>query len=446
MFEDVTSAGSAVAGLPAPDTKVMMPSRPPSTLLLFTQSYPFDVAIEGTFLDPELPYLREAFDRVIVIPATCEGSRTRPPDGIEVDESLARYLSSHANRLGLVMRASVSRIARSDLTERPALLTRRTTMSRLAITAGKAELTRVWVERMLAREGLRTSSCVAYTFWCEATTAGLGLVKRDRPDVVVVSRAHGADLYADRYAPPYLPGRRFTLQQLDRLLPDSDRGVEYVTKRYPWFARRCEVARLGVADPGFLARPSDSGHFVLASCSRMVPIKRLDLILRTLDLAARGSPDIQFEWHHFGDGPLRASLEAQALDLLGANAAARFHGYPSRDGLFEFYRTHPVDVFLNTSLSEGTPVAVMEAISCGIPVIATAVGGNPEIVSAQDGSLVDPNAEPSAIAAEVMAMIERPELTLAKRIGSRRVWGDKYDAARNYADFAHLLVDLRAAS
>ena len=423
-----------------------MPRTRASTLLLFTQSFPYDVALEQTFLEPELPHLQAAFDRVILIPSLREGSRARVPDGIEVDESFATFLSGHSRRPELAVRAGFSRLFWSDVRERPSLLARRRTLARLAVASGQAELTRIWMKQFFARRGLASASCVAYTFWCEAPTAGLALVKSEFPDLVVVSRAHGADLYADRYEPPYLPCRGFTLRHIDRLLPDSDRGVNYVAEHYPWFAPQCEVARMGVADPGFATRRSTYGRCTLVSCSRVVPIKRVDLILRAVDRAARSRPDIQFEWHHFGDGPLRRRIEEQASATFGSNAVARFPGYSSVEELFRFYRSESVDVFLNASVSEGTPVSVMEAISCGIPVIATAVGGNPEIVSDLNGSLVGPNPSPEEISAAVISLIGRPDIAAAKRQGSRQVWASKYDAAANYAAFARLLVELRAST
>jgi colanic acid/amylovoran biosynthesis glycosyltransferase len=423
-----------------------MPRIRPSTLLLFTQSYPYDVALEDTFLEPELPHLRDAFDRVLVIPSLRVGKRARLPDGIEVDEDLAVFLTVHSGRAELSVRASFSRLFRSDIAERPSLLARRSTIARLVTTSGRAELTRLWVRRLLARRGLATADFVAYTFWCDFMSAGLSLLKSDCPDMVIVSRAHGADLYADRYDPPYLPCRTSTLRHLDRLLPDSVQGVGYVAEQYPWFARRCEVARMGVADPGFATRPSAHGRFVLVSCSRMVPIKRIDLILGAVDRTARSRPDVTFEWHHFGDGPLRAAIEGQASVTLGSNVTAHFPGYSSIDDLFTFYRTQPVDVFLNASTSEGTPVSIMEAISCAIPVVATAVGGNPEIVSDLNGSLVRPDPSPEEIARAVLVLVDHPEIAEAKRRGSRRVWASKYNAAANYTAFARLLVDLRAST
>ena len=87
-------------------------------------------------------------------------------------------------------------------------------------------------------------------------------------------------------------------------------------------------------------------------------------------------PDVQFEWRHSGDGGEREVLTAEALATFPANAVAQLPGYPGPAGLMSLYRDEPIDAFVNASASEGTPVAVMEAMSCGIPVVVTAVGGN----------------------------------------------------------------------
>jgi glycosyltransferase involved in cell wall biosynthesis len=416
-----------------------------STLLVFTESFPYEAALEDTFLTPELPHLRAAFDRVVLIPSSQAGRRINVLDGIEVVEDLAALLAAHSGRREVVARAALSRLFRTDIAERPSLLSRRRALARLAVACGRAELTRAWMNNFLPRQGLAPVDCVAYTFWCDPTTAGLALVKAEYPDLVVISRAHGADLYAERYDPPYLPCRRFTLRYLDRLLPDSEHGVRYMADRYAWFGDRCEVARMGVPDPAFYTVGSGGGRCVLVSCSRLVPIKRVDLILRGINQAARLRPATQFEWFHFGEGPLKTAIEAQAAAILGMNVRANFPGYTTVNDLFEFYRAHPIDAFINASASEGTPVSIMEAISCGMPVIATAVGGNPEIVSAVNGWLLEPNPSPGQIAEAILAVVDRPDTVAPKRRASRHTWETRYSAVVNYTQFARLLAGIRAA-
>ena len=114
---------------------------------------------------------------------------------------------------------------------------------------------------------------------------------------------------------------------------------------------------------------------------------------------------------------------------------------PGQADVFEYYRQHSIDVFINTSASEGTPVTIMEAISCGIPVIATAVGGSAEIVSEQNGHLLIPDPTPEQIAEALLFIWDQPS---DKRTGSLQIWEQYYDAKRNYDDFVKRLLEIRA--
>jgi len=108
-----------------------------------------------------------------------------------------------------------------------------------------------------------------------------------------------------------------------------------------------------------------------------------------------------------------------------------------------FYQQNPIDVFVNLSLAEGTPRSIMEAISCGIPVIATAVGGNAEIVSERNGLLLDPEPTPEEIALQLLKLFDHPEIAAEKRNGSRLVWQESYRAEDNYPAFINRLKAIR---
>jgi colanic acid/amylovoran biosynthesis glycosyltransferase len=414
------------------------------TLVLFTGSYPYDVAAEQTFLDPEVECLVANFDQVVVVPGNCTGQKSAVPDGVQVEESYAEINQPNSGRARKVFRALLSRLFYQELFARPSILFQPFSLKRLIAFVSQAVLTKGWVGDFIARRKFDVSQAVFYTYWLDAGTTGVGMAKKSYPGLVLVSRAHGADLYEERYTPAYIPCRRQSLRNLDRLFPDSEAGREYISGRYPWFAPSCEVGRLGVTDPGFVTPSSQDGVFRIVSCSFIVPVKRVDLILRGIEYAARLRPAQQFEWHHFGTGPLKQALEETARTALPVNVKSYFPGYSSIEHLMQFYRTNPIDVFLNVSETEGTPVSVMEAISCSIPVIATAVGGNPEIVSEQNGNLLSPNPTPAEIAASIFSILDNPGLAEEKRKGSRRVWQEKYDADSNFQAFATRLKSIRA--
>jgi glycosyltransferase involved in cell wall biosynthesis len=105
-----------------------------------------------------------------------------------------------------------------------------------------------------------------------------------------------------------------------------------------------------------------------------------------------------------GDGPQRPSLENLAARL-GVASSTRFLGHldGARDWLAAF------DVYVNSSVSEGVSLTILEAMAAGLPVIATRVGGTPEVVDATCGRLVPPK-DPAGLAAALVELALDPTL------------------------------------
>lgn len=413
------------------------------TLLLFTASYPYDGGAEQTFLDIEIVQLRREFDRVVLVPRKRTGSLLSLPASVEVDESYSAKLDE-VHPLAAFAKILFSRLFFADILARPSLLLYPQAIKRLAVFVVGAQLTRDWVLTWFARNKTDPAECVFYTYWFDQASLGIGLVKQRHPQILLISRVHGYDLYEEYYYnPPYWPLRPLALSLLDRLFPDSEAGLCYLKDRYPEFSSRYETALLGVTDPCFVNRSSTDGVFRIVSCSMLEPVKRVDLILEGIKTAASQRPHQRFEWHHIGNGARRNELQTMADEQFPPNAKGCLPGYTSKEALMSFYRDTPADVFVNASETEGTPVAVMEAVSCGIPVIATSVGGNKEIVGDRNGILLGENPNPQDIADSILKLIDNPQATSAMREESRKVWMERYNADANYAEFAKTLRAIR---
>jgi len=173
------------------------------------------------------------------------------------------------------------------------------------------------------------------------------------------------------------------------------------------------------------------------------PVKRIDLLFEGVVTAARMRPDQVIEWTHFGDGDGRQDYINRIASEFPSNTKGHFPGYQTQHDLIQTYLEKPVDVFVNVSSTEGTPVSIMEAVSCGIPVIATAVGGNVEIVKEKNGFLLSENPTPEEIAEALLKVCDRHEEMLEKRRGSREVWLERYNETTNFEAFAQKLVEIR---
>lgn len=156
-----------------------------------------------------------------------------------------------------------------------------------------------------------------------------------------------------------------------------------------------------------------SGPLIVA-VGRMTPQKRHDLLLDAVALARRDVPDLVLAIA--GDGPLRPELEAQAarLGLTGAPGGqhgVRFLGRFPR--VPELLRC--VDALVQPSAFEGLPLAVLEAMAAGLPVVVTDTIGTNETVEHQRSGLVVPPDDPLPLAEALVRLVR--ERGLAQRLG-----------------------------
>jgi glycosyltransferase involved in cell wall biosynthesis len=138
---------------------------------------------------------------------------------------------------------------------------------------------------------------------------------------------------------------------------------------------------------------TSSERLTILAVGRCVPQKRLDRYLSILGKVRREAR-IAVRGLVLGDGPLRPHLERQAAELGLAPPTVEFRG--NIPDIRNAYRE--ADILLMTSAWEGTPNVVLEAMACGLPVVATDVGGASEIIEhGTTGFLFDPEDEQAAV-------------------------------------------------
>lgn len=251
--------------------------------------------------------------------------------------------------------------------------------------------------------------------------------------VLLIGRAHGIDLYEDRSPIGFLPGRSSNLESLDELHIVSEHGRAYLTRRYPEHAHKILATYLGTEDRGYQRSRKTSSVLRLVSCSNVVPVKRLELVVESLKIISR---EIDLEWVHYGDGSELAPIKSLAASIPD-RIQIDMPGRVSNNDILAAYAKGRHDVFINVSSSEGLPVSVMEACSFGIPVIATDVGGTNEIVfDSVNGILLPANCNGLEVAEaiEVFARMTDEEYWKMSR-AARQIWCDRFNSAKNYERF-----------
>lgn len=168
-----------------------------------------------------------------------------------------------------------------------------------------------------------------------------------------------------------------------------------------------------------------------------------------LDALGRGRPELaRLELELIGHGPLRAELERQA-DALGIAHRVRFAGPRTesevRDALDRADLFVLPSVVARDGQMEGLPVALMEALACGLPTVSTDLSGIPEIVQPGVTGLLATPGDPDALADALAATLADPAATAERARAGRALVERAFDAAASVTSLADLLTQPTAA-
>lgn len=178
---------------------------------------------------------------------------------------------------------------------------------------------------------------------------------------------------------------------------------------------------------------------VIGTLGRLSEIKRQELLIR-------GFADLRKSHTHahlliVGDGPMRNELQSLA-ESLGVQSRVHFAGYQSQPQRF----LAAMDFFALTSRSEGMPLAVLEAWAAGLPVVASRVGGIPELIAANQSGLLFESGDAAALTAAMDRLLDDVSLAANLRAEGRRRVMDQYTIERTARDYQDLYEQCLRAS
>ncbi|AKI96526.1 glycosyltransferase [Kosmotoga pacifica] len=409
------------------------------TILLISNHFPFSPGEE--FLKVEVDILSEYFD-IILAPMNATGKRRDVPDNVVVCGTLAKRIAKlSTNKLQRVLKSI------SELRHKIEII--REISKNLYFPRKLAEIINYsaigneivnWFEEEYSQKKIKVN--ILYSYWLLYAAYGVLKIKAKHKEVVCVTRAHGSDLYS--YASNrYLPLREYILSNIDKVFCVSEHGKSYLSSLFPQYADKVAVSRLGTLDPKIVNEGSKDGKFRAVSCSSLVTVKRVKLIIKAISYVSKRTCK-EIVWTHIGDGPQRKQLEEFARFELGKkNVKYEFAGQLPHDHVLSYYSSNPVDVFINTSSSEGLPVSIMEAMSYGIPVIATDVGGTSEIVGEDNGFILNKDVSAKEIGEMLFRFINEDHNKIAaKRKNTRKKWGVGFNAQKNFTQFSSELLGM----
>lgn len=296
-----------------------------------------------------------------------------------------------------------------------------------------ADVTTKTLARKIVKEK-GDSSTIVMAAWFAAAALATAELKKEFPRIKAVSLAHSYEILVlrNKYIPylyvekkhEYLDGVLFIARKVREMYLE---GIGGLPEQYE---EKTHVCYLGSFKRHDVVNTTNPQEFHICTCSRMVPLKRLDVLLEALEMWDDG--DIY--WTHLGDGELEMPLRERGDEVMAKNQRVHilFTGYMENEMVKEYYEKNPVDLFINLSSTEGLPISIMEAISYGLPVLATDVGGTNEIVNDSFGMLIDSSISPEIIKNQILDFKRLPEETRnGYRENAYLHWKNHFDAENN---------------
>ena len=283
-------------------------------------------------------------------------------------------------------------------------------------------------ERALRRLVAELRPAVLHAHLFASAAAAVHAV-RDLPVPIVVTE-HTEGPWRDRRANAVCG---VVYRQADHVVAVSSAIRDLLVTDYGVAPERVEVLLPTTATPPAAGSPSpDPGRPVVGVVGRLVPEKGVDVFLRAAALVSGVVPQAAFLV--VGDGPLRPDLEHRAA-VLGLSGTVTFTGYRSDATRL----LAGLDVLAVPSRSDGSPLVVCEAMAAGVPVVASRVGGLPDLVEDGGSGLLVRPGEAEDLARALVSLLLDPEA--ARRLGAR---GRALAATRSHEQLVDRMTQLYA--
>ncbi len=182
----------------------------------------------------------------------------------------------------------------------------------------------------------------------------------------------------------------------------------------------------------------NADEFVIGTVGRAQNVKNQALLVDAFIALRAELPHRRLRLVIVGDGPLRTALE-QKVAAAGLSDLVWLPG--ARSDIAELMRTF--SVFALSSLAEGTPVTLLEAMACGLPVVSTAVGGIPELVQENVTGHLVPNRDSAALAKALAVYANDPALAAHHGAAGRARIEANYSVTAMVQEYTNLYDSLR---
>lgn len=289
------------------------------------------------------------------------------------------------------------------------------------------------------KDDLKTNpkEMVFYSYWMMHSSYAVARLSK-KYGCKVFSRVHGYDLYPERNN-GYLPMRRFIIENLNCVFSVSKAGRDYLRSCYG-HKEKIKTSYLGSRNITGYKNVDMKNEFTIVTCAYLAKLKRIPRLAEVLSQIF----DKCVRWVHFGNGPDESRL-LHSIKNLPSNIKFEYRGEVNRDEILSFYKSFDVHLIINLSTTEGLPMSLIEAVSFGIPAIATNVGGTSEVVENKyNGLLLQKDFDNTDLEQAIRYFLNLPFSDYQRyRLNSFEKWKQCFDSEKNYEVFYNRICKKR---
>lgn len=404
------------------------------SIFLFTHSYPYGKD-EETFLSAEIDIVSRRKIDLTIIPLKKRGQLSALPIEIKLNKTLAE--TSYVGRFVIFIKMLLSPLFwKIPFQDKHSPKSPRQYYYAIKYLYGSFMIKHF----IVFNKSMIPDNSIIYCYWFNHSSLGAVLAKLYNPtsfNFKIITRGHGFDVFEDKVG-MYFPYRQLNLKFIDHVYTVSNAGKHFLEKKYAGFNKKISVARLGTLPIKNYSVQIKGDTLSFLSCSSIIPLKRVELIFNSILKYSIENPHKIIKWTHFGSGygfnDLKNLVKRNSL----INLVVDLKGFVDNNIIREILAKERFDMFINLSISEGVPVSIMEAISVGIPVLATDVGGNNEIVTSETGLLLQENFTQNSFNLAVNELIALED---SLRESAYSFYMTNFNAEVNYSAFYNELLN-----
>lgn len=455
-----------------------------NSLVIISDTFPLGRG--ETFLEEEIKYVAKEFDSIVVFPLFNHGfhKERNLPNNVSVKNPL--ITTTDKDRWGLIRRGVFCYAPFFSFKEfwKRCLLGKNIALLEFQKKGNILKRIRIFFNYLLIYRSILGNSTtwnnlinecalsdLVYFYWGDKGALITPKLKKQLLDKCtippkIVVRFHGSDVYEG--AKGYLPNREDIYSATDIGVASCKKVENYIRTNYRHQPSQLITCYLGSThhDDNFTnnkkwnapAEKERQEIFRIVSCSNVIKLKRIDLIFDSIAAIIKGNSmedklyDFGYrkiEWKHFGGGKELSDLkEYTRKELLSLKDKkiefdVDFCGYTPIEKILNYYTTNFVDLAILLSKSEAAPLSLQEAISFGIPIVATDVGGIREIYESSNdriGFITSPHPHKEEIAQIVFDfMMLKPDVRNNISHSAYLCWKNHWDASINYTNFSLFL-------